>query len=86
MSETVHVGCCVLCHVFRSLTSNVVLGMDWLHTFNPLIDLNAYTPSLECRGEILHILCTKYGCFYASVEVYALKLVLNTMHSDKVSA
>ena len=35
VSEMVHVGCGVLCHVLPNLTSNVVSGMDWLHTINP---------------------------------------------------
>ena len=38
VSKTVHVGCCVLCYVLPNPTSNVVLGMDWLHAINPLID------------------------------------------------
>ena len=41
VSKMVHVGCCVLCHVLPNLTSDVVLGMDWLHAINPRIDWNA---------------------------------------------
>ena len=33
--QTVHVGCHVLYHVLLNLTSNVVLGMDWLYAINP---------------------------------------------------
>ena len=38
VSEMVHVGCRALCHVLLSLTSDVVLGMDWIHAINPQID------------------------------------------------
>ena len=76
MSEIVHVGCYVLCYILPQLTSSVVLGMDWLHAINPLIDWNAYPLSLECIGEIVYILGTKLDCSCASVEVCALKSVL----------
>ena len=35
-SKTVHVGCHVLYCVLPNLTSDVVLGMDWLHETQPL--------------------------------------------------
>ena len=35
VSEMVHVGCSVLYRVLPNLTSNVILGMDWLHRINP---------------------------------------------------
>ena len=50
--KLVHVGCHVLCHVLPNLTSDVVLGMDWLHVINPRIDWNAYSLSLDCRGQL----------------------------------
>ena len=40
MSETVHVGHHILCCVLPNLTSDMVLGMDWLHDINPLINWN----------------------------------------------
>ena len=33
--KIVHVGCHVLYQILPNLTSNVVLGMDWLHSKNP---------------------------------------------------
>ena len=59
VSETVHVGCCVLCHVLPHLTSDVVLSMDWLHAINPWINWKAYLLSLDCKDKILYILGTK---------------------------
>ena len=59
VSKMVHVGCHVLCHVLPNLTSDVVLGMDWLHAINPWIDWNAYSLSLDCRGHTVCILGTK---------------------------
>ena len=41
VSEMVHVGCHVQYHVLPNLTSDVVLGMDWLYAINPQIDWNA---------------------------------------------
>ena len=38
----VHVGGCVLYHVLPNLTSDVVLGMDWLYDINPQIDKNTF--------------------------------------------
>ena len=70
----------------QNLTNDVVLGMDWLHAINPQIDWNAYLLSLDCASHTVCILGTEKGCSRANVEVCALKLVLKTMHSDKVSA
>ena len=36
--ETLHVCCSVFCYILPKLTSDVVLGMDWLHLINSLID------------------------------------------------
>ena len=36
--EIVHVGCYVLCYFLLSLTSDIVLGIDWLCAINPWID------------------------------------------------
>ena len=41
VSKMVHVGCHVLCYVLLNLTSDMVLGMDWLHAINPRIDWHA---------------------------------------------
>ena len=38
VSNMVHVGCHVLCRVLLDLTSDMVLGMDWLNTINRPID------------------------------------------------
>ena len=57
--ETVHVGCCILCHILPTSISDVVLGMDWLHAINPWIDWHDYSPSLDYGGEIVCILGTK---------------------------
>ena len=38
VSKTIHVGCCILCHVLPNSTSNMVLGIDWLYSSNPRID------------------------------------------------
>ena len=51
LSEIVHVGCSVLFYVLLSLTSDVVLGMDWLHTINLVINWNNYLLSLVCVSE-----------------------------------
>ena len=37
VSETVHVGFYVLCYILPNLTSDLVLGIDWL-AINSLID------------------------------------------------
>ena len=34
----VHVGCHVLYHVLPTLSSDVVIGMDWLHASSPLMN------------------------------------------------
>ena len=34
VSETVNVGCHVLCCMLLNLTSDMVLGLDWLYTIN----------------------------------------------------
>ena len=86
MSETVHVGCSVLCHALPNFTSDVVLDMDWLYAINPLIDWNNKSLCLKCGVDILRILGIEYDCFHAYVEVCALTLVLKKMHSDKVLA
>ena len=41
VSKTAYIGCRVFFYVFPNLTSDMVLGMDWLHTINPQIDWNA---------------------------------------------
>ena len=86
MSKTVHVGCRVLYHVLPNLTSDVVLGSDWLHVINYLIDWNSFLLSLDHKGAIVSVLNTKSSCSCASVKVYTLKLVLKTMCSNKLSA
>ena len=86
MSEIVHIGCSILCCILPNLTNDVVLGMDWLHAINPLIDWNNLSLSLDCRGETAYILGTKYGCYHAFVQVFALKLVFKMIFSEKVSA
>ena len=86
VSETVHVGFHILCYILPNLIIDVVLGMDWLHAINPLVDWNIYSPSLDCRGETICIWGTKYSCSHAFVKVCALKSVLKMMCSDKVSA
>ena len=58
MPTTVHEGCHVLCHVLPNLTSDMVLGMDWLHDINPWIDWNAYSQSLDYGGHTVRILGT----------------------------
>ena len=55
----VHVGCHILCFVLPNLTSNVVLGMDLLHTVNPWINWYAYSLPLDCVCHIVRILGTK---------------------------
>ena len=60
--------------------------MDWFHTINPVINWKNYLISLECRGEIVRILGTKYGYSHAYVEVCALRLVLKMMQSEKILA
>ena len=47
LSKMVYVGC-VLCHVLPNLTSDVVLGMGWLHAINPWIDGNYLSGMLTC--------------------------------------
>ena len=79
MSKSIHVGCCVLCYILPNLTSDMVLGMDWLHMVNPLIEWNAKSLYIEFGGRNLFILGTKSSCSHASVEVCALKSVLKTM-------
>ena len=54
----VHVGCHVLCHVLPNLTSDVVLGMDWLYDINPWIDWHTYLLSMDCEGNTVRILGT----------------------------
>ena len=84
--KLVHVGCHVWCHVLPNLTSDMVLGMDWLHSINHWIDWNVYSLSLDYGSDTVCILGTKKGCSRANIEVCALKLVLKTMCCDKVSA
>ena len=86
LSETVNVACSALYCVLLNLTSDVVLGMNWLHTINHMINWNNYSLSLVYEGGNLSILGTKSGCFLANFEVYTLKLVLKTMCSNKVLA
>ena len=38
VSKMVHVGCLVLYHILPNLTSDMILGMDWLHDINPWTD------------------------------------------------
>ena len=83
VSETIHVGYCVLYCIFPKLTSDVVLRMDWLHAINPLINWNAYSLYLDYGGDILG---TKKGCYCAFDKVCTLKLVLNIMYSDTILA
>ena len=59
VSEMVNVGCCVLCNVLPNLTSDVVLGMDWLHAINPWIYWNAYSISVDYIGHTVCILDTE---------------------------
>ena len=54
VSKMVNIGCCVLCNVLPNLTSDEVLGMDWLHAINPWIHWNAYSISMDC---IVHTVC-----------------------------
>ena len=82
----VHVCCGILCCILTNLTSDVVLGMDWFHAINPQTSYSAYSLSLDCRGNTVHLLHTILGCSHANIEVCALKLVLKTLHCDKVSA
>ena len=42
VSRTVHAGYHVLSHVLRNLTSGMVLGMDWLHAINLVINWHNY--------------------------------------------
>ena len=82
----VHVGCYVLCRVLPNLTTNMVLGMDWLHTINRRTNWYAYSLSLDCGGHTVHILGTKYSCSCANIEVCSLKSMLKLMHYDKESS
>ena len=59
MSKTEHVAFQVLCCVLPNLTSDIILGMDWLHALNPCIDWNTYSLSIDCRGQTLCILSTQ---------------------------
>ena len=59
VSKMVHIGCHVLYQVLLNLTSDVVLGMDWLHDINLWIDKNAYSLSLDCRGYTVYVLVTE---------------------------
>ena len=58
VSETVHIGCSVFCCVLPNLTSNMVLGIDWLYTVNPLITWSTHSLSMGCIGKIIYILGT----------------------------
>ena len=86
VSEIVHIGCSILYCILPNLTSDVVLGMDWLHAINPLVDWNNLSLYLDCVGETAYILGTKYGFYHAYVQVCALKLVFKMIFSEKVSA
>ena len=86
VSEIVHRGCSVLYHVLPNLTSDVLLGKDRLHAINPRIEWNTYSLYLAFRAQTIRILETIQGCFHAFVEDCALKLVLKTMHCNKVIA
>ena len=55
----VYAGCPVLCHVLPNLTSDVVLGMDWIHAINPQIDWKVNSLSLDCESHTLCIFGTK---------------------------
>ena len=55
----VYIGGYVLYHVLPNLTSDVVLGMDWLYDINPQIDKNTYSLSLDCEGHTVCILGTE---------------------------
>ena len=84
VSRMVHIGCRVLCHVLPNLTSDVVLGMDWLHAINPWIDWNAYSLSMDCGSHTVRVLGTETGCSHSHIKVCALKLVLKTMNCNKI--
>ena len=71
-----HVGCYVLFHVLLDLTSDMVLGMDWLHDINPWIDWITISLTLDYGGHTVRILGTEKGCPHAQFEVCALKSVL----------
>ena len=55
----VHAGFHVLCSVFQNLTSDVVLGMNWLHAINPQINWHSLLLSMDCKGHIVYILGTQ---------------------------
>ena len=59
VSKIVHIGCYVLCLVLSNLTSDVLLGMDWLHDISPCIDWRVYSLSLDYGGHTERILGTK---------------------------
>ena len=82
----VHIGCRVLCHVLPNLTSDVVLGLDWLHAINPWIDWKAYSLSLDYSSHTARVLGIKTSCSHSHIEVCALKLVLKMIYCDKISA
>ena len=87
MSETVHIGCSVFCCVLPNLPSNMVLGIDWLHTINPLIDWSTHSLSIGCIGKIIYILGTKgLHCIYIGNNlppiyiVYSIKASVSAEH------
>ena len=68
MSETIYIACSVLCCILPNLTSDVLLGMDWLYVLNPLIDSYDYSLSLVRGDKIdgVHIMGTNKSCFYTN--------------------
>ena len=52
----VHVGCHVFCYILPNLTSDVVLGIDWLHAIKPQIGWHTYSLFMNCGVYIVHIL------------------------------
>ena len=74
----------VVYHVVYSLSYDVMLGFDWLHTCSPHIDLWSYTLSVKVHGG--HPLLISLPCnFIAHVEVASLDSVCKEISHGNIA-
>ena len=66
----------VECHIVLSLSHDIMLGFDWLHTCNPHIDWEACTLLVKVPGG--HCLLVGLPCtlYYAHVELASLNSIV----------
>ena len=61
MGQSISLDMPVRCYVLDHLSSDLVLGMDWLQTYNSVIDWIGSTLDLCVDGVLLTIVSTSTG-------------------------